>query len=122
VTATQTRQALLDAFADDPFGDIHGPALADSYEEAGEDDMAAAVRWMVRHRKSPYRCQRTFDWWDHGRGLTPPSERGPEDLPTFVFGRLAGGSLWNRWCREYLTLSDAISDLAQALAQIGVAP
>jgi hypothetical protein len=122
MTTTQTRQALLDAFADDPFGGINGPALADSYEEDGEGGMAAAVRWMVANRRSPV-TPRSQDgrphWWNAAAFAEDDPVLG--DIPADVFALLPGRLATEEW-RAYDTFAAAVADLAQALAQIGGAP
>lgn len=37
-------------------------ALADTYEEAGEPDMAAAIRWLIQEQKWPGHVQYKFRW------------------------------------------------------------
>src|SRR5262245_5364404 len=63
--------------------------LADSLEEAGLLPVAECVRWMVRHRKRPYRASDGDYLWFDAHSIR--SRVDPEsDVPVEVYRHLTG--------------------------------
>ncbi len=121
---------LWSAFEADPFGTLEDGVpialvLADLLEETGEDALAAAVRWMLREGKRPFRQlnPNVRSWWTADREFIRKGGKttDPEsDLPDDLYDSLHGGtraeySKSEAW--HYPTFRDAVADLAQALAR-----
>ena len=87
--------------------------LADWYEEAGQQDAADAIRWLVRHRKRPFRGSNgTYHWFNEGRKT---NDTDPEsDLPEPLYLALAGKEGVPQSFRDYDTLRAAHEDFHRA--------
>lgn len=87
--------------------------LGDWYEEAGQQHAAAAIRWMVRVKKRPYRASDgRYHWFNAGRAT---NDTDPEsDLPEPVYVALKGAEGLAMNFRNYDTLRAADEDFHQA--------
>jgi hypothetical protein len=87
--------------------------LADWYEEAGQQHVADAIRWMVLAKKRPYRASDgRYHWFNAGR-LT--NDTDPEsDLPEPVYLALKGTEGLKMNFRNYDSLRAADEDFHQA--------
>jgi uncharacterized protein (TIGR02996 family) len=88
--------------------------LADWFEEAGQQANADCVRWMVRHRKRPYRStDGEYHWFNAERVAT---ESDPEsDLPEPLYLLLQGREGLEKVFRDYASLRLAEEDFYRAL-------
>jgi hypothetical protein len=90
--------------------------LADWYEEAGQQHVADCLRWMVEHRKRPYRSTSgTYHWFNADR-VTLASD--PEsDIPEAVYLQMQGGEGLETIFRDYGDLRSADEDFYRAWHQ-----
>ena len=83
--------------------------LADWYEEAGQQDVADCLRWMVQTHKRPYRSTSGAYHWFHAERVTTASD--PEsDLPESVYRNMSGPEGLERVFRNYDSLKAADED------------
>lgn len=127
MTEEKLHDVLFGQFASDPFDRLNASVLADWYDDAGREDVAAAVRWMLEGRRRPYhqefnRNNVPYSWWSMARTESQGECPGdPEsDIPAEVFDELLGGirmGYSDVYAWHYPNLHDAMEDLAQALTQ-----
>jgi uncharacterized protein (TIGR02996 family) len=111
--ATADGAGLLQAVLESPGDDDMRGVLADWCEDHGQAGRAGLLRTREpRHYVAADPPVETWDWWDGGEGLSPC----PDDLPTDLFGRLAGGGLhgYDSW-REYDSRAEALADFVRAV-------
>ncbi len=113
-------EVLWDAFEADPFDALNAAVLADWLEDAGEDALASAVRWMQRERKRPLRDRTMIGgnqlrFWNEAVA----SSYDPEsNLPAAVcahLGQVAG--FGETFVAIHDTFRGAVINLAQALTK-----
>jgi hypothetical protein len=87
--------------------------LADCHEEAGRQQAAECVRWMVLARKRPYRAQAgTYHWFNAAEVTTGTDPES--DLPAALYSALRGREGYKGLFRDYPTLREADEDLYAA--------
>jgi uncharacterized protein (TIGR02996 family) len=108
-----TLEAMFLALAQSPDDWLLRAALADWFEEAGRQPVADCVRWMVRHRKRPYRSRDGhFHWFDAPR--TPTLIDPESDIPEEVYRYLTGVAETYVPYRTYESLRAAEEDFHAA--------
>lgn len=114
-----SRDALLAALEHSPEDTVTVNALADWYEEQGDDAAAACLRWAARHGRRPgYNPgQRNFGkfFWEREEA-TPIIDDPPAQLPESLWLALAGNDekypVYS--FKSYRTIRVALADLIAA--------
>jgi hypothetical protein len=87
--------------------------LADWFEEAGRQDVADCLRWMVKHRKRPYRSTSGAYHWFNVERVTTASDPA-SDIPAVVYRLMRGEEGLEMVFRDYDTLKLADEDFYAA--------
>jgi hypothetical protein len=114
-TTTDDIEALERALDADPADWDARMVAADAYEEAGDADMAFAMRWMAKNERHPV-TRIGFGWY----GWTSPAFKDCSELPKELLMALIAGvddSNWRHKSRCYGSRRDAERALADALAR-----
>jgi hypothetical protein len=90
--------------------------LADWYEDAGQQAVAEALRWMVRERKRPYSAQgRSYHWFNAVRVSTDSDSES--DLPEPLYLQLTAREGLGTVFRDYTSLREAEEDFYRAFGE-----
>jgi uncharacterized protein (TIGR02996 family) len=108
-----TLEALYEALSCSPDDWQARQILADWFEEAGQQAHADSVRWMVRHRKRPYRSlSGTYHWFNADRVTTAGDPES--NLPEAIYALMHGSEGLETIIRDYDSLREADEDFYAA--------
>jgi uncharacterized protein (TIGR02996 family) len=85
------RDQLLQDIADHPDDWSLRAIAADWAEDHGETNLAECLRWMIRHRKRPYRSARNLACWFDADRIDPGLGDPESDIPGQLFELLPFG-------------------------------
>jgi hypothetical protein len=104
-----TLQTLYAALHESPDDWQSRAILGDWFEEAGQQNFADCVRWMIDKRKRPYRSTTGTYHWFNAERVTTASD--PEsDIPEAVYKLLQGREGLETIFRDYKDLPGAEED------------
>jgi hypothetical protein len=87
--------------------------LADWYEEAGQQEVADCLRWMVAQHKRPYKATSgTYHWFNMETATTGADPES--DIPGPVYHKMQGREGLERTFRDYDDLRSADEDFYAA--------